>query len=57
MIQADSEIQLQMINSQSSECSTSDLSHSLLISFCQENSCSKSNQEKSHSQSQNSLVS
>jgi len=57
MIQADSEVQLQIINSQSLKCSASDLSCSSLMSLCQENSCSKSDQEKSHLQSQNSSVS
>ena len=45
-----------MINSQSSKYSISDSSCLSLISFCWENSCSKSDQEKDYSQSQNSLV-
>ena len=57
MIQISFEIQLQMINSQSSKCSSSSSCHSSSTSFCQENSSSKSNQEKNHSQSQDNSVS
>ena len=50
-------IQLQIMNFQSSECSASNLNCLSLMSSHQENSCSKSSQEKNHSQSQNSLIS
>ena len=56
MIQTDFEIQLQMMNLQNSEYSTSDSNHLSSINSHQENSHSKSSQEKNHSQSQNSSV-
>ena len=46
-----------MMNLQSSEYSVSSSSYLSSMSFCWENSCSKSDQEKDHSQSQNSSVS
>jgi len=50
MIQINFEIQLQMMNFQNSKCNSSNLCHLLLTSFCWENSCSKSDQEKDYLQ-------